>query len=188
MQGGRADVASAIAAELGTAHMMFEAADPAAWAHASVCDRSALLVPTGVQVVEQPPALSGREGDQMLRLKRVYEPAAPDDGYRVLVERLWPRGVSKERARLDAWAKALAPSDALRRWYGHDPERWDEFRARYRRELEEPERRAALAELAERARRQTVTLVYASKAGEISNAAALKAFLDSGELPPSGAT
>lgn len=119
----------------------------------------------------------------MLVLKRVYEPAAPDDGYRVLVERLWPRGISKERAQLDAWEKELAPSDALRRWYNHDPEKWAEFRDRYRQELAEPARQAALADLAERAQQQTVTLVYGSRAGDISNAAALKAFLDSGTLP-----
>ncbi len=120
----------------------------------------------------------------MLKLKRVYEPASPDDGYRVLVERLWPRGVSKERANLDAWSKDLAPSDELRRWYNHDPEKWDEFRARYRQELSEPGREEELANLADRARLGTVTLVYASKASDISNAAALKEFFDSDELVP----
>ena len=119
----------------------------------------------------------------VLRLKRVYEPAQSDDGYRVLVERLWPRGVSKAQAHLDAWLKDLAPSDALRRWYGHDPAKWEEFRARYRQELAEPARQAALAELAERAQQQTVTLVYGSRAGDISNAAAIMAFLESGTLP-----
>jgi uncharacterized protein YeaO (DUF488 family) len=120
----------------------------------------------------------------VLRLKRAYEPASPDDGYRVLVERLWPRGVSKEEAHLDAWVKDLAPSDELRRWYNHDPQKWDEFRRRYRQELSEPGRQAALADLVDRAREGIVTLVYASKAGDISNAAALKAYLDEGELVP----
>jgi uncharacterized protein YeaO (DUF488 family) len=110
----------------------------------------------------------------MVRMKRVYEPPGPDDGYRVLVERLWPRGVSKENAHLDAWAKELAPSDELRRWYGHDPARWEAFRARYRRELDEPARRDQLDRLVERAAAGTVTLVYASRAGEISNAAVLR--------------
>jgi len=110
----------------------------------------------------------------MVRTKRVYEPPSPDDGYRVLVERLWPRGVSKEKAHLDAWARELAPSDELRRWYGHDPARWDAFRARYRRELDEPARRDQLDRLVERAAAGTVTLVYASRAGEISNAAVLR--------------
>jgi len=110
----------------------------------------------------------------MVRTKRVYEPPGPDDGYRVLVERLWPRGVSKENAHLDAWARELAPSDELRRWYGHDPARWEAFRARYRRELDEPARRDQLDRLVERAATGTVTLVYASRAGEISNAAVLR--------------
>jgi len=100
------------------------------------------------------------------------------------VERLWPRGVSKEEAHLDAWVKDLAPSDELRRWYNHDPQKWDEFRRRYRQELSEPGRQAALADLVDRAREGIVTLVYASKAGDISNAAALKAYLDEGELVP----
>ncbi len=120
----------------------------------------------------------------VLRLKRAYEPASPDDGYRVLVERLWPRGVSKQKAKLDAWAKDLAPSAELRRWYQHDPEKWDEFRIRYRQELSEPGRHEALADVATRSRDHMVTLVYASKAGDISNAAALKEFLDSGMIIP----
>jgi uncharacterized protein YeaO (DUF488 family) len=109
----------------------------------------------------------------MLRMKRAYEPWGADDGYRVLVERLWPRGVSKAKAHLDAWAKELAPSTELRQWYGHDPAKWDEFQRRYRQELAEPAPQQALADLAKRAHRETVTLVYASKAGQISNAAAL---------------
>lgn len=124
----------------------------------------------------------------MLQLKRVYEPVSPDDGYRVLVERLWPRGVSKEEARLDAWARDLAPSNALRRWYNHDPDKWDAFLTRYRQELSEPERVSALADLRERARRGAVTLVYASKAGDISNAEALKEYLEQGEPAPSPRT
>jgi uncharacterized protein YeaO (DUF488 family) len=113
----------------------------------------------------------------MVRTKRVYEAASPDDGYRVLVERLWPRGVSKEKAHLDGWAKAIAPSDELRRWYEHDPAKWEEFRRRYKEDLSAPEPQRLLADLAERARNGTVTLVYASKAGDISNAAALQQFL-----------
>jgi uncharacterized protein YeaO (DUF488 family) len=114
----------------------------------------------------------------MVRTKRVYEAASPDDGYRVLVERLWPRGVSKEKAHLDGWAKAIAPSDELRRWYEHDPAKWEEFRRRYKEELSAPEPQRLLADLAERARNGTVTLVYASKAGDISNAAALQQLLE----------
>ena len=73
----------------------------------------------------------------IIRLKRAYKPAAVEDGYRVLVERLWPRGIAKERARVDLWLKDAGASTALRRWYGHDPERWEEFRRRYFNELRE---------------------------------------------------
>lgn len=103
----------------------------------------------------------------------MHEPAAEADGYRVLAERLWPRGVSKARAKLDTWEKAIAPSADLRRWYGHDPEKWIEFQARYERELAAPAAQATLDELAERARHGPVTLVYASRSGEISNTAVL---------------
>ncbi len=75
-----------------------------------------------------------------VRIKRAYEPATDGDGYRVLVDRLWPRGVSKDKAHLDTWMKDIAPSTELRRWFGHDPARWDEFERRYRAELAEPER------------------------------------------------
>lgn len=114
----------------------------------------------------------------MIAIKRAYEPAAEADGYRVLVERLWPRGVSKAAARLDAWEKDVAPSADLRRWYGHDPAKWPEFQARYERELAEPAARAALDRLTARAREGPVTLVYGSRAGEISNAAVLRRLLN----------
>ncbi|HEU4641510.1 MAG TPA: DUF488 family protein [Gemmatimonadaceae bacterium] len=113
----------------------------------------------------------------MVVTKRVYDAPAPDDGWRVLVERLWPRGLKKEAAHLDAWEKRVAPSDALRKWYAHDPAKWEEFQRRYARELEAPEAREALDELVRRARRGRVTLLYASRAGEISNAAALQRLL-----------
>ena len=98
----------------------------------------------------------------MVRIKRAYEPAKPADGHRVLVDRLWPRGVSKERARLDEWLKDVAPSDALRKWFGHDPRRWEEFRERYLVELAAPAAEVHLEGLARRAGRGTVTLVYAA--------------------------
>jgi uncharacterized protein YeaO (DUF488 family) len=98
----------------------------------------------------------------MVRIKRAYEPAKPADGHRVLVDRLWPRGVSKERAHLDEWLKDIAPSDALRKWFGHDPRRWAEFRERYLRELAAPAAEVHLEGLARRAGRGTVTLVYAA--------------------------
>jgi uncharacterized protein YeaO (DUF488 family) len=113
----------------------------------------------------------------MIMMKRIYEPAAPEDGYRVLVERLWPRGVSKEAARLDAWEKGIAPSDELRRWYGHDRQKWTEFQARYERELATPQAQEILDRLAARGRHATVTLLYATRAGDISNAAVLRRLL-----------
>lgn len=112
----------------------------------------------------------------MIRLKRAYEPAAASDGRRVLVERLWPRGVTKERLRLDAWAKDVAPSAELRRWFGHDPKRWPEFRRRYFAELREHS--AAWQPLLADARRRRVTFVYAAHDTEHNGALALKAFLD----------
>lgn len=111
-----------------------------------------------------------------LRLKRIYEPADRDDGARFLVERLWPRGVSKSRAKLDGWLKTAAPSDELRRWYGHDPARWDEFRRCYFAELAmDPGR---LAPIREAATKGTVTLVFAAKDPRLSCATALKEFLE----------
>lgn len=93
----------------------------------------------------------------MIATKRAYEPAEPGDGYRVLIDRLWPRGMSKAKARLDAWEKDVAPSRELREWYGHDPAKWPKFRTRYTRER--------------------VTLVYGSRAAEISNVAVLERVL-----------
>jgi uncharacterized protein YeaO (DUF488 family) len=112
----------------------------------------------------------------MIRLKRAYEPAAKSDGRRVLVERLWPRGVVKARLRLDEWAKDVAPSPALRRWFGHDPERWTEFRSRYYAELRA--HRAAWQPLLAAARRGRVTFIYAAHDAVHNAAIALKAFLD----------
>jgi uncharacterized protein YeaO (DUF488 family) len=112
-----------------------------------------------------------------VRVRRVYEQPSPDDGVRLLVDRLWPRGVSKAKAHLDEWFKDVAPSDDLRRWYGHDPERFPEFRRRYLSELREPERAAALARLTEAASRGTVTLLTATKDAGHSEAAVLAALL-----------
>ena len=103
-----------------------------------------------------------------LRLKRVYDPAAPEDGCRILVERLWPRGLTKERAQVDLWAKEAAPSHELRRWFGHDPTKWADFKARYRAELAaHPE---VLAELRARLHAGPVTLVYAASDPEHNSA------------------
>jgi len=104
------------------------------------------------------------------RIKRIYEPNAPDDGVRVLVDRLWPRGISKGRAALDLWLKDVAPSTALREWFGHRPERWTEFQRRYREELRDS---AAVEQLREMSRTQRVTLLYAARDEEHNEAAAL---------------
>jgi uncharacterized protein YeaO (DUF488 family) len=113
----------------------------------------------------------------MIVTKRVYEPSADADGYRVLIDRLWPRGVSKARAQLDAWEKDVAPSDELRHWYGHDPEKWAEFQKRYRLELKAPAAERVLSDLAHRAKRGRVTLLFSSHAADISNAAVLEKLL-----------
>lgn len=113
----------------------------------------------------------------VIRLKRAYEPPESDDGFRVLVDRLWPRGVSKRAARIDLWLKEIAPSAALRQWFGHDPAKWNEFRARYFRELQK--NGAAVEQLMTHARHGTVTLVYGAKDQEHNDAAALKEFLES---------
>lgn len=112
----------------------------------------------------------------MIRLKRAYEPATASDGHRVLVERLWPRGVTKARLRLDAWAKDAAPSPALRRWFGHDPERWAEFRRRYIAELRAHP--TAWQPLLAAVRRGMVTFIYAAHDVVHNGAVALKTFLD----------
>lgn len=113
-----------------------------------------------------------------VRVRRVYDAPADDDGARVLVDRVWPRGVTKERAHLDAWRKDVAPSAELRTWYGHDPARFEEFARRYQAELDEPERRAALADLRDLAEAGTLTLLTATKRADISQAAVLASLLD----------
>lgn len=112
----------------------------------------------------------------MIRLKRVYDQPASVDGQRVLVERLWPRGLSKDRLQLTAWLKDVAPSTALRQWFGHDPDKWHEFRTRYFRELDRhPD---AWRPLLEAAQRGTVTLVFSSRDTSHNNAVALKDYLE----------
>ncbi len=113
----------------------------------------------------------------MIRMKRAYEEAGPEDGERILVERLWPRGLTKEKARLDAWARDLAPSPELRKWYAHDVGRWPEFRERYLEELRAPGRQTELEDLAARARRGTVTFVYAASDPEHNSAMVLRDYL-----------
>jgi uncharacterized protein YeaO (DUF488 family) len=114
-------------------------------------------------------------GDFMIKIKRVYDPPAPDDGKRILVDRLWPRGVKKELAHVDEWVKDIAPSTGLRTWFGHDPSRWEEFRNRYIRELRtKPE---LVRQLRQEAKEGTVTLVFAAKDYDHANAVVLKEVL-----------
>ncbi len=113
----------------------------------------------------------------MFVAKRVYEPYEHSDGYRVLIDRLWPRGVSKERAHIDAWEKNIAPSRELREWYSHDPEKWPEFQKRYKEELKGHDAKVVLEDLLMRAEKNRVTLVYSSRAADISDVAVLEPLL-----------
>jgi uncharacterized protein YeaO (DUF488 family) len=105
-------------------------------------------------------------------IKRAYDPPAKSDGRRILVDRVWPRGITKDDLQIDAWLKDLAPSTELRKWFGHDPAKWDEFRKRYASELEQ--RSEGLAELVRKARAGHITLVFAAKDTEHNNAVALR--------------
>jgi len=116
-----------------------------------------------------------------VRLKRAYDPASASDGYRVLIDRLWPRGITREHARLDEWARELAPSAELRRWFGHDPTRFAEFDRRYNVEL--AAQKGKLRELRKRAREGTLTLVYGARDTEHNDAVVLAATLRRGVRP-----
>lgn len=116
-------------------------------------------------------------GTRTVRVARVYDPPAASPGARVLVDRIWPRGMRKEQAHLDEWCQAVAPSTALRTWYGHDPGRFEEFARRYRAELHDPEHSPALAHLRELAGQQDLTLLTAAAAIDISQAAVLAEML-----------
>lgn len=118
----------------------------------------------------------------MIRTKRVYDPIEPGDGARFLVDRLWPRGIRKESLKMDAWLKDASPSDALRRWFGHDPQKLDEFRERYFAELDG--QRQALTPIIEAAAKGDVTLLYSARDTEMNNAVALKKYLEERTGPP----
>lgn len=111
-------------------------------------------------------------------LRRVYDSPTRNDGHRVLVDRLWPRGVSKGKADLDEWFRTLAPSDELRRWFGHDPDRWDEFRRRYRAELARSDNQLELDRLVELVRRGRATLVFAAHDQAHNNAVVLRGLIE----------
>lgn len=132
------------------------------------------------------PPRVGRMTFMPLLIKRVYDPPAKDHGYRVLVDRIWPRGLSKGAAQIDEWLKDIAPSTALRKWFGHDREKWKEFMQRYFRELDANP--AAVAQLRALARGRRVTLLFAAKDIEHNNAVALKAYLGRGKKSRAGAS
>lgn len=113
----------------------------------------------------------------MIKLKRIYEAASPKDGKRIYVDRLWPRGLKKEDAKMDAWLKDLAPSTELRKWYGHDPSRYDEFKRRYIREL--ASKSQIIERIREEGRTQVVTLLFSAKDTEHNNAVVLKEIMRS---------
>jgi uncharacterized protein YeaO (DUF488 family) len=113
-----------------------------------------------------------------VQVRRAYDPPERDDGQRVLVDRLWPRGLSKERADLTEWCKDIAPSTELRQWYGHDPDRYDEFARRYRAELDDPAHVAALSHLKELAGHSRLTLLTGAKRSDLSEAAVLADLLN----------
>ncbi len=112
-----------------------------------------------------------------IQLKRAYEEANAADGYRILVDRVWPRGISKDKAGVDWWLREVAPSKELRQWFGHDPKRWEAFKEGYFAELRQHEEE--VGKILEAARKQRVTLVYASKEKRYNNAVALKEYLES---------
>jgi uncharacterized protein YeaO (DUF488 family) len=111
-----------------------------------------------------------------VQIKRAYDPPADDDGFRVLVDRVWPRGVGKDTLRADLWLKEIAPSADLRKWFGHDPRKWDQFRDRYFRELDSMEE--SVASLRRKAREGTLTLVFGARDTQHNNAVALKEYLE----------
>ncbi len=112
----------------------------------------------------------------MICLKRVYAEASSEDGKRILVERLWPRGLKKEDAKIDEWAKDVAPSTELRKWYSHDPAKWEQFKKKYWEELDE--KRDLVSKLVKESRGKKVTFVFASKEEKLNNAAALKEYIE----------
>jgi uncharacterized protein YeaO (DUF488 family) len=112
----------------------------------------------------------------MIKTKRIYEAPVKTDGFRILVDRLWPRGLSKDRAKMDLWLKEAAPSDALRTWFGHDRARWAEFKRRYFKEL--TDKKEAIEPIVTRASQGTVTLLYGAKDEDCNNAVALREFIE----------
>jgi len=113
----------------------------------------------------------------MIKVKRIYEPPAKDDGFRILVDRLWPRGLSKDKAKVDLWLKEISPSNELRKWYGHEPEKWVEFKRKYLKEIEGKKPEFDL--LRQKTKGGTITFLFSSKEEKLNNAVALKEFVES---------
>jgi uncharacterized protein YeaO (DUF488 family) len=124
-----------------------------------------------------------RAEELKISIKRAYEEPTARDGYRVLVDRVWPRGRSKDALALDEWAKMLAPSTKLRKWFGHDPKRWQDFQERYRRELAAPAQRERLQALTAVARKRPVTLIYGASDSEHNQAVVLREILSRMDRP-----
>jgi uncharacterized protein YeaO (DUF488 family) len=136
------------------------------------------MAPAILAMITLQPMKQGDYGGHMvIKLKRAYEASEPGDGFRILVDRLWPRGISKSSARIDLWLKEIAPSTALRKWFDHDPAKWAEFRDRYFRELDNNQE--AVDELMAHFHRGRLTLVYGAKDQEHNDASALKEYLES---------
>ena len=118
-----------------------------------------------------------RERKDMIRIKRIYEDSTKADGYRILVDRLWPRGISKERAKTDLWLKEITPSDKLRKWYSHDPEKWNEFQKKYKIELKDKSDALSKIKKIEK-ENEVVTLLYAAKDEKLTHAIVLQKILE----------
>jgi len=129
----------------------------------------------------------GRGIREMVRVKRIYDEWERSDGVRILVDRLWPRGIGREEARIDEWRKDLAPTGVLREWFGHDPRKWEEFRVRYRNELEAAGKMKEVEDLGERASKENVTLLYAARDGIHNNAVALMKMIGKRSRRPTAA-
>jgi len=112
----------------------------------------------------------------MVKIKRVYDPVSPADGKRILVDRLWPRGIKKEDAAIEEWLKDIAPSTELRKWYSHDPAKWGEFKKRYKIELKD--KIGIVDRLRQESKKRTITLLFSAKGTELNNAVALKEFIE----------
>lgn len=113
----------------------------------------------------------------MINIKRIYEPTSPEDGKRILIDRLWPRGKSKKEADIDEWMKQIAPSNELRKWFAHDPQKFNEFTKRYRRELEDSAFQEEISLLVQMHKEGTITLLYSAKDEEFNQAIVLKEYL-----------